>query len=145
MKLTDWIGRVLCAAITFGVAWAQLALYTPDNNLLSVAFNQCLSALTNACALLAAAALVRGKASFDLQRLAYCAIAVNFLSFIAYSAKISPLISALNGAITVISYAQLARILWPSNGDPIYLSRRFGVFRFATFQSPGVHLEEEKR
>jgi len=132
-------------AITFGVAQAQLALFAPDNNLLSVGINQCLSALTNTCALLAAAALVRGKASFDLQRLAFCAIVVNFLSFVAYSAKISPLISALNVAITVISYAQLARILWPSNGDPSYLSRRFGVFRFASFQSPSFHLEKEER
>lgn len=145
MNLADWVGRILCGAITFGLAWGQITLYTPSNTLLGVAFNQCLSALTNTCALLAAAALVRGKASFDLQRLAYCAIAVNFLSFIAYMAKISPLISALNGAITVISYAQLARILWPSNGDPIHLSWRFGVFRFATFQSPGLHLEEKKR
>lgn len=144
MNLADWVGRVLCAAITFGLAWAQIVLYAPSNNLLGVAFNQCLSALTNTCALLAAAALVRGKASFDLQRLAFCAIVINFTSFIAYMAKLSPLIYALNGAITVISYAQLARILWPSNGDPIHLSRRFGVFRFATFQSPGLHLEEKK-
>jgi len=145
MNLADWVGRVICAAITFGLAWAQLTLYTPSNTLPGVALNQCLSALTNACALLAAAALVRGKASFDLQRLAYCAIAVNFLSFIAYSAKISPLIYALNGVITVISYAQLVRLLWPSNGDPNYLPRRFGFFRFASFQSPGFHLEEKKR
>lgn len=131
-------------AITFGVARAQLAFYTPDNNLLSVALNQCLSGVTNTCALLSAAFLVRGKASYDLQRLAFCAIVVNFLSFVAYSAKISPLIYALNGAITVISYAQLVRILWPGNGDPIYHNRRFGFLRFADFQSKIFHMEKTK-
>lgn len=144
MNCADWVGRALCLAITFGVAWAQLALFTPENTLASVAINQVLSALTNTFALLAAAAFVRGKASFDLQRLAFCAIVVNFLSFVAYSAKAPPLINVLNEAITVLSYAQLLRILWPSNGDPVYNSRRFGVFHFAAFQSPGVHLEKKK-
>jgi len=130
--------------ITFGVARAQLAIFTPDNNLLSVGINQCLSALTNTCALLSAAVFARGKASYDLQRLAFCAIVVNFLSFVAYSAKISPLISALNWAITVISYAQLLRILWPSNGDPAYRFRRFGVFRLAYFPSARFYLEAKK-
>jgi phosphoglycerol transferase MdoB-like AlkP superfamily enzyme len=144
MNRADWIGRALCLAITFGVARGQLALFAPENTLASVAINQVLSAFSNTCALLAAAAFVRGKASFDLQRLAYCAIVVNFLGFVAYSAKISPLIHALNGVITVISYAQLLRILWPSNGDPVYNSRRFGVFYFAAFQSPGLRVEEKK-
>jgi hypothetical protein len=144
MNRVDWVGRALCLAVTFGVARLQLALFTPENTLASVAVNQVLSAFSNTCALLAAAAFVRGKASFDLQLLAYCAIVVNFLSFVAYSAKISPLIHALNSAITVISYAQLLRILWPSNGDPVYNSRRFGVFHFAAFQSPGLHLEKKK-
>jgi len=144
MTGADWIGRALCLAVTFGVAWVQLRLYTPDKNLLSVGLNQCLSAFTNTCALLAAAAFVRGKASFDLQRLAFCAIFVNFLSFVAYSAKISPLIHVLNGTITVISYAQLARILWPSNGDSVYHNRRFGILRFATFQGKIFHMEKTK-
>ena len=145
MNRADWLGRAVCLAVTFGAAWGQLALFTPDNNLLSVAINQCLSAITNTFALLAAWWFVRGKASYDLQRLAFCAIVVNFLSFVAYSAKISPLIYAFNWAITVISYAQLARLLWPRNGDPSYMSRRFGVFRFASFQGPSFHLEKEKR
>lgn len=144
MGRADWVGRALCLAVTFGVAWGQLALFTPQNTLASVAINQVLSAFSNTCALLAAAAFVRGKASYDLQRLAFCAIVVNFLSFVAYSAKISPLIHALNSAITVISYAQLIRILWPGNGDPVNNPRRFGVFHFATFQSPGLRMEKKK-
>jgi hypothetical protein len=144
MNRAEWIGRAVCLAITFGVAQGQLALYTPDNNLLSVGINQCLSALTNTCALLSAAFFVRGKASYDLQRLAFCAIVINFLSFAAYSAKISPLISALNWAITVISCAQLVRILWPGNGDPIYHHRRFGFLRFVDFQSKILHMEKTK-
>lgn len=144
MDRADWFGRILCAAVTFGLARAQLALYTPTNDLPGVAFNQVLSALTNACALIAAAAFMRGRASYDMQRLAFCAIVVNFLSFLAYAAKISPLISALNGAITVISYAQLARILWPRDGDPNYINRRFGFFRLAHLPGKGLYMEAKK-
>jgi len=145
MSRHDWIGRALCLAVTFGAAWAQTALYSPQNSLLGAGIQSVLSALTNTCALLAAAAFVRGHASFDLQRLAFCAIVVNFLNFAAFAAKSSPLVYVFNTSITVISYAQLARILWPGNGSLIHHTRRFGLFRFANFQGKGIHLETEKR
>lgn len=144
MTWADWLGRALCLAITFGVAWAQTALYTPENSLPSAGIQSVLSALTNTCALLSAAFFVRGKASFDLQRLAFCAIVINFLNFAAFAAKSSPCVYVLNTSITVISYAQLARILWPSNGDPVYHNWRFGVSRFANFQSKIFHMEKTK-
>lgn len=144
MNRADWAGRALCLAITFGVAWTQTAFYTPENSLLSAGIQTVLSALTNTCALLAAAFFVRGKASFDLQRLAFCAIVVNFLNFAAFAAKSSPCVYVLNTLVTVISYAQLARILWPGNGDPIYNFRRFGFLPFANLSSKGFHLEAKK-
>lgn len=134
----------MCLVVTFGVAWAQTALYTPENSLPSAGIQSLLSALTNTCALLAAAAFVRGKASFDLQRLAFCAMVVNFLNFAAFAAKSSPCVYVLNTSITVISYAQLVRILWPGNGDPIYHNRRFGLSRLANFQSKIFHMEKTK-
>lgn len=145
MSWRDWTGRALCLAITFGVAGAQTALYTPENSLLSAGIQTVLSALTNTCALLSAAFFVRGKASFDLQRLAFCALVVNFLNFAAFAAKSSPCVYVLNTLVTVISYAQLARILWPGNGDPIINSRRFGFLPFANFPSKGFYLEAKKQ
>lgn len=144
MTVGDWLGRLLCAAITFGVAWLRLWAYTPENSLAGAAICNCLSALSNACAVIAAAYLVKGKASFDLQRLAYCAVVVNLLGFLAYAAKSSPSVYATNTAITVISYAQLIRLLWPSNGDIIHPDRCRRFLLGAPLSVKGFHMEKEK-
>lgn len=144
MKRADWFGRALCALVTFGVVWAQEAVYSPEPTLLGVAINQCLSALSNTCALLAAAAFVQGKTSYDLQRLAFCAIVVNFLSFAAFAAKSSPTVAWLNTTISVLSYAQLVLLLWPSNGGIPNPGGRIRLFYVAHFPRAGLHLETRK-
>lgn len=143
MNRADWIGRALCLAATFGAAWVQTEIYTPENSLLSAGVQTILSALTNTCALLSADAFVRGKASFDLQRIAYCALVVNLLNFAAFAAKSSPFVYVFNTSITVISYAQLVRILWPGNGGiSDYLGR---VWLFAIAHLPGASLRMEAK
>lgn len=143
MRAADWIGRALYAAIIFGVTQLHGEFFgRVENSVTGVAIYVCTAAICNLVAVLLAPYLLRGKASYDMQRLAYCAIVVNFLSFILYSAKISPVV--LNTTITVISYVQLARLIWPSNGYPSYHHRRFGFFRFAALQGKNLHLETEK-
>lgn len=144
MRGADWVGRALCMAVTFGTAWLQTALYTPDNNLLHAGIQTVLSALTNTCGILAAYFFVRGKLSFDLQRLAYCAIVVNLLNFLAYWAKSSPSVFAANTAITVISYAQFVLILWPGNGGILDTIGRLRLRYVAHLPRAGVHLETRK-
>lgn len=140
----DWRGRIGCGAVTFGIEWLRSALYVTENTLESVALSCCLSAICNACAILAAHELTTGRTSFDLQRLAFCALVVNYIVFIAYAAKSSPVILACNTLISVLSYAQLARLLWPNDGDSIPLNRCDGVFRSAGFPREGVYLETKK-
>jgi hypothetical protein len=144
MTLLDWLGRALCLVVTFGAAYAKGTLYQPESALLSVAISQCLSAFCNAIAVVAAAYLVRGRASYELQLLAYCAVVVNLLSFISYAAKISPMVHALNLTITVISYAQLARLLWPRNDSFVdyCISRLFLLSAAPTIKN--LHVEKEK-
>jgi hypothetical protein len=144
MIFADWRGRVSCAAITFGIEWLRSTFYVTENTLESVALSCCLSAICNACAIIAAHELTTGRTSFDLQRLAFCALVINYLVFIAYWAKSSPVIHACNTLISVLSYAQLARFLWPNDGNSIPRSRCDGVFRSADFPREGVHLETQK-
>lgn len=144
MQASDWIGRMLCLVITFGIAFAKNQLFQPEALLLEVGINQCISALCNATAVIAAAYFVRGPASYDLQLLAFCAVIVNFLSFIAFAAKNSPMVFFLNQTIMVISYVQFVRLLWPSNGSPLDY-RSSGVFlRFADLSASGFHSKKEK-
>jgi len=144
MSWADWIGRAVCAAITFGVAYLQTQAFTPESNFYSAVIQAILSALTNTCALLSAAYFVRGKASFDLQRLAYCALVVTLLNLIAFAAKSSPLVSVFNTALTVISYAQFIRILWPSNGSISDLRWRRPLSGRTDFSREGFHMEKKK-
>lgn len=143
MRAADWIGRALYAAIIFGITQLHGVFFgSPENSIIGVAVYVCTAAVCNLVAVILAPELLRGKASYDMQRLAYCAIVVNFLSFILYSAKISPVV--LNTTITVISYVQLARLIWPSNGNLSHHHRRFGFFRFAALQGKNLHLEAKK-
>ena len=144
MNWADWTGRAVCMVITFGVAYLQTWAYTPENNFYSAVLQSILSALTNTCALLSAAYFVRGKASFDLQRLAYCALVVNLLNLIAFAAKSSPFVSVFNTVITVISYAQFIRILWPTNGSILDLRWRGPVHGRADLSGEGLHMEKKK-
>lgn len=144
MRREDWYGRGICFAITFGLAWLKLWLYPPDNNLLSVGISACLSVVCNTVSMIAAASFVKGRASFDLQRLAYCAMVVNLLSFIAYAAKNSPCVFFLNTSITVISYVQLIRLLWPSNGDNVHNNKRDRFLHFTHISGKNIHLEKKK-
>ncbi len=145
MQRSDWIGRLLCGAGIFGLGWLHAYFFgNPEGTRAGVAVYVCTAALANAIDIVLSAGLMRGKASYDMQRLAYCAIVVNFLSFIAFTAKNSPLVSALNMAITVISYAQLVRLLWPGNGNLSPHPWRFGFLRFTALQSPRIHLEKKK-
>ena len=143
MNTADWTGRAVYAAVIFGLNLLHGEYFgNPENSITGVAIYVCTSAVCNLVAVILAAHLLRGKASYDMQRLAYCAIVANFLSFILYSAKISPIV--LNITIMVISYVQLARLIWPSNGDPSYHHRRFGFFRLAALQGKNIHLEATK-
>src|SRR5690349_8033670 len=103
MRAADWIGRIIYACIVFGITHVHAEFFGHvENSITGVAIYVCTAAICNLVAVLLASDLIRGKASYDMQRLAYCAIVVNFLSFILYSAKISP--ALLNLTITVISY-----------------------------------------
>lgn len=145
MKAADWLGRLVFGACMWGIDYAHTEIFgNPENTMLGIAVYSCTAALCNTSTIVLSAGLLRGKASYDMQRLAYCAIAVNFLCFLAYTAKISPVVILFNTTTTVISYAQLARLLWPSNGDLIPYHRRFGFLRFASLQSTSLHLEAKK-
>lgn len=145
MKAADWLGRLLCGLLIWTLYKAQeWAVGDIENELWDVAMYLCTAAIINAAEVVLAALLVRGAASYDMQLLAFCAVIANFLNFVAYAAKNSPMVFVLNQTITVISYVQLVRLIWPSNGSPLdYRSR--GVFlRFAHLPAKGVHFEKEK-
>lgn len=143
MNAADWIGRAIFAVAIFGLDALHGEFFgNPENSIAGVAIYVCTSAACNLVAVILAPSLLRGKTSYDIQRLAYCAIVANFLSFLMYSAKISPIV--WNTTIMVISYVQLARLIWPSNGDPSYHHQRFGFFRFAALQGKNLHLEATK-
>lgn len=143
MRPADWIGRLIYACIVFGITHVHNEYFGDvESSIVGVAIYVCTAAVCNLVAVLLAVDLLRGKASYDMQRLAYCAIVVNFLSFIAYSAEISPIV--FNTTITVLSYVQLARLLWPSNGNYSHNNRRFGFLRFAAIQSKNIHMEAQK-
>lgn len=145
MTAADIIGRVVCGLGIYAVNWAQAYLWSPTSiELVEVAIFICTAAVANVFGILLPAALMRGAASYDMQRLAFCAIVVNFLSFIAFAAKNSPCVHFLNDTITVISYAQLARLLWPGYGNRFDNSRRFGIFRFVDFHLPRFYMEKKK-
>lgn len=144
MLASDWLGRALCLLITFGSAWAKHSFFQLDPTLFGVGISQCFSALFNASALLAAAYLIRGPASYDLQLLSFCAVVVNLLSFISFAAKNSPCVQILNHTITVISYVQFVRILWPSNGSPLDYCRGGLLHRLAYLSVASFHVKKEK-
>lgn len=145
MNAADIFGRILCGLGIYAVNQAQMYLWTPSSSKLNeVSIFICTAALANAVCILLPAALMRGSASYDMQRLAFCAIVVNFFSFIAFAAKSSPLVHLFNDTITVISYAQLARLLWPGYGNRSDNSRRFGIFRFVDFHMPRFYMEKKK-
>ena len=145
MKAADIIGRVACGLGMYAVNQAQMNLWAPSSaELFEVSIFICTSALANAICILLPAALMRGSASYDMQRLAFCAIVVNFCSFIAFAAKSSPFVHLFNDTITVISYAQLARLLWPGYGNRYDNSRRFGIFRFVDIHLPRFYMEKKK-
>ncbi|MBV8061448.1 MAG: hypothetical protein JO253_08015 [Alphaproteobacteria bacterium] len=146
MKAADWLGRLLCGISLLMLSEAHERLFGGQiHGLLGVAIYLCTSGLCNFASIVLADKILNGPISYDMQRLAFCALIVNFFSFIAFMAKNSPSVALLNSTIMVISYVQFARLLWPSNGNPITHHRRVGVLRLLNLQGTRLYLEKEKR
>lgn len=145
MRAADIIGRVACGLGMYAANWLQVYWFAPGSiEIGEVALFICTAALANAVTVFLAAAVIRGAVSYDIQRLAFCAIVVNLLSFIAFAAKNSPCVHLLNDTVTVISYAQLARLLWPGYGNRSDRDQRYFVSRFADLHLPRFYMEEKK-
>lgn len=143
MRASDIIARAACGLGIYAVNQVQMYFWTPESNArMAVYVFIVTAALANVIGILLPAALMRGKASRDMQILAFCAIVVNFLSFIAFTAKNSPCVHILNHTITVISYAQLVRLLWPGYGNRSDDHWRIGIFH--VFNPLGKKLYLEK-
>ncbi len=145
MKAAAWIGRILCGIAIMALYGLQGMIEGDVKNTLGgVAQHVTVAAIVNAAEVVLAAYLVRGAASYDMQLLAFCAVIVNFLSFVAYAAKNSPMVFFLNHSIMVISYVQFARLIWPSNGSPLNYRSRGLFLRFAHLPIASVHFKKEK-
>jgi len=137
--------RAICGLGIYATNQVQMHFWLPESNARPEVYLFIVTAaLANVIGILLPAALMRGKASYDMQRLAFCAIVVNFLSFIAFTAKNSPCVHFLNHTITVISYAQLVRLLWPGYGNRSDDHWRIGVFRFAHLYGKKLYMEKAK-
>lgn len=145
MRAADVIGRAVCGLVMYAANKLQVHWFLPSTiEIGEVALFICTAALANAFSIILAATTLRGAVSYDMQRLAFCAVVVNLLSFIAFAAKNSPCVHLLNDTITVISYAQLARLLWPGYGNRYDSDRRYGVSRFVDLYLPRFYMEKKK-
>ena len=115
----------------------------PENTRLGATVYHGGAALFNAITIIFVAHLMCGQISIDLQRLGFCAMVINFLSWIAYLAQQSPVV--FNLTITAVSYAQFARILWNSDGDDDVNRGRFGLVRWPHLLGAGLYPAEGKR
>lgn len=145
MRAAGIARRAVCGIVMYAANKLQVHWFSPSTiEIGDVALFICTAAIANALSILLAATVLRGAVSYDMQRLAFCAVVVNLLSFIAFAAKNSPCVHFLNDTITVISYAQLARLLWPGYGNRYDGDRRYCVSRFVGLYLPRFYMEEKK-
>lgn len=112
----DWPARLtaLLAMATLHKAHSSF-LGHPENTPTGVTVYLCTAALFNLASVIYFANCLKGQLSYDLQRLAFCAIILNFAGWITYLAQVSP--AFINTLMAALTYGMFTRLFWISDGD----------------------------
>lgn len=112
----EWQSRLAAVIATIIIDKAHKLMFGgPENTFMGITVYLSSAALMSFAAIVCYAHILKGQLSFDLQRLAFCAIALNFLGWLTYLAQQSPAI--INQLIAAVTYGTFTRILWISDGD----------------------------
>ena len=112
----DWSGRASAALATILIDKAHGLIFGgPENTVAGVTVYLASAALMSFIAIVIYAHIIKGQLSFDLQRLSFCAIALQFTGWLLYLAQQSPAI--INQLIAAVTYGTFTRILWTGDGD----------------------------
>lgn len=87
----------------------------PENTPLAVTVYIGTAALCNALSVVFFANILKGKLSYDLQRLAFCALFLNSVSWVLFMAQQSP--SSINFLMSMVTYGMFTRVCWVSDND----------------------------
>lgn len=87
----------------------------PENTQIGVTVYLCSAALFNLALVVYCSHALNGQLSYDLQRLAFCAIILNFIGWITYLAQVTP--AFINFLVMVLTYGMFTRIIWVHDGD----------------------------
>lgn len=112
----DWAPRVAAALVTVIIGKAHSDLFgNPENTKIGISIFLGSSALFNASTIFFYDKILDGKLSSDLQSMAYYAVVLNVLAWIAYMSHQSPQVA--NIMISALTYGIFTRLMWISDGD----------------------------
>lgn len=141
MEKIDWRARLFGVLAFYLIDQAHVEFFGhPENTKMSVTIYLATAALANVAVVVVAAKVLRDQLSYDIQRLNYCAIIVNFMGWLAYLASKSPVV--FNATITALGYGQFLRLFWIGDDD----SDRNGLdlVRGRYFFNAGLHTKGSK-
>ena len=112
----NWQARATAVLAMLTLDKAHLVFFgSPENTQLGVTIYQGTAALCNGLSVMYFAHGLQAKVSYDLQRLAFCAMFLNAAAWLLYMAQQSP--STVNFLIGMVTYGMLIRTIWISDGD----------------------------
>lgn len=136
----EWPERACAALVTLILEAVHNRLFgCQESTRIAVTVYLSTSALFNVAAILCYDRVLRGQLSADLQKLAYCAIILNFLGWATYMFQRSP--QVVNIMTAALTYGTFTRLLWISDGDTDVGGWR-DLLRRATDWSSSIHFKE---
>lgn len=112
----NWQARATAVLAMLTLDKAHLVFFgSPENTQLGVTIYQGTAALCNAISVVFFAHVLKGKLSYDLQRLAFCAILLNSFGWVLYMAQYSPYF--INFLMSMVTYGMFTRVCWVSDND----------------------------
>ena len=115
-RSVEWAARVTAILAMLVLDDLHEAIFgEPENSPLGVTVYIGTAALCNALSVVFFAHVLKGKLSYDLQRLAFCAIVLNSVSWVLFMAQQSP--SSINFLMSMVTYGMFTRVCWVSDND----------------------------
>jgi hypothetical protein len=112
----DWPARLTTVLAMIILDRAHVAFFGhPENTEMGVTVYLGTAAFANAASVVYFSHALNGRLSYDLQRLAFCAIILNSASWVLYMAQMSP--SIINFMMGMLTYGMFTRVCWISDGD----------------------------